>query len=167
MVEGKDVKPGRIQMMTASRKKEILLEVLKGHKTVVDMAHEHNVRQSETPQWIDGPTALGTQAIKANPKSTESVYQKEFLRHREEVGEVMLQIDVKNPKPLSPRKRTGVPGKKGASDPGLQGNGQTCPDPRCTRNLESTNLEQLTARSNRLPIDLQSVISVTVIGEPP
>ncbi len=93
-MEGKAVKPVRIQRWTANRKREIVLEVLKGHKTIVDVAREHDLKQSEIQQWIDTFIAFGTQALKVNPKSMEAIYQKELKRHREKIGELVLQIDV-------------------------------------------------------------------------
>ncbi|WP_281273157.1 transposase [Desulfosoma caldarium] len=83
-----------MQRWTANRKREIVLDILKGHKTIVDVAREHDVKQSEIQQWIDTFIAFGTQALKVNPKSAEAVEQKELKRHREKIGELVLQIEV-------------------------------------------------------------------------
>ncbi|ROQ90125.1 transposase-like protein [Desulfosoma caldarium] len=88
------VKPVRQQRWTASRQREIVLEILKGHITIVDVAREHDVKQSEIRQWIDTFIAFGTQALKVHPKSVEAVEQKELKQHRERIGEMVLQIEV-------------------------------------------------------------------------
>jgi len=94
MMEGKSVKPVRMQRWTANRKRDVVLEILKGRKTIVDVAREHDLKQSEIQEWIETFISFGTQALKVNPKSMEAVYQKELKRHREKIGELVLQIDV-------------------------------------------------------------------------
>ncbi|WP_148045724.1 hypothetical protein [Desulfosoma caldarium] len=69
-------------------------EILEGHTTILDMAREHDVLEGEIQQWIDTFIAFGTPALKVNPKSVEAVYQKELKRHREKIGELVLQIEV-------------------------------------------------------------------------
>ena len=93
-MEGKSVKPVRMQRWTANRKRDVVLEILKGRKTIVDVAREHDLKQSEIQQWIETFISFGTQALKVNPKSMEAVYQKELKRHREKIGELVLPIDV-------------------------------------------------------------------------
>ncbi|ROQ90774.1 transposase [Desulfosoma caldarium] len=93
-MEERVAKPVRVQRWTANRKREIVLDILKGHKTIVDVAREHDVKQSEIQQWIDTFIAVGTQALKVHPRSAEAVEQKELTRHREKIGELVLQIEV-------------------------------------------------------------------------
>ena len=71
-----------------------MLEVLKGQKTIVDVAREHELKQSEIQQWMETFITFGTQALKTHPRSIGAVYQKELKRHREKIGELVLQIDV-------------------------------------------------------------------------
>ena len=93
-MEGKPVKPVRIERWTASRKREILLEVLEGQKSIVDVAREHDLEQGEIQQWMETFIAFGTEALEAHPKSIEAIYQRELDRHRERIGELVLQMDV-------------------------------------------------------------------------
>lgn|GEM_PF-3352092 len=57
-----------------------MLEVLKGHKTIVGVAREHDLKQGEIQQWIDTFITFGTQALKVNLKSMEAIYQEELKR---------------------------------------------------------------------------------------
>jgi len=70
------------------------LEILKGHKTIVDVARQYDLKQSEIQQWIDTFIEFGKEGLKSNPKNVEAIYQKEIKRHREKIGELVLQIDV-------------------------------------------------------------------------
>ena len=93
-MEEKVVKPVPIQRWTANRKTEIVLEILKGHKTIVDVARQYDLKQSEIQQWIDTFIEFGKEGLKSNPKNVEAIYQKEIKRHREKISELVLQIDV-------------------------------------------------------------------------
>ncbi len=40
-----------------------MLEILKGHKTIVDAAREHDLKQNEIQQWIDTFIEFETQVF--------------------------------------------------------------------------------------------------------
>jgi len=90
----KVVKPVAIQRWSANRKTDIVLDILKGHKTIVDVARQYDLKQSEIQQWINTFIEFGKQSLKVSPKSVEAIYQKELKKHREKIGELVLQIDV-------------------------------------------------------------------------
>jgi transposase-like protein len=83
-----------IQRWTANRKAEVVLEILKGQKTLVDAARSYDVKQSEIQGWIDTFLESGRRALKTNPKSLEGAHESQLKAHREKIGELVLQIDV-------------------------------------------------------------------------
>lgn len=84
----------KVERWTARRKANLVLEVIKGQKTIVDAAREYDLKQSEIQTWIDTFMEYGRQALRANPKKVESVYEEQLKAHREKIGELVLQIDV-------------------------------------------------------------------------
>ncbi len=83
-----------IERWTARRKADLVLEIIKGQKTIVDAAREYDLKQSEIQTWIDTFMEYGRQGLRGNPKKVESVYEDELKAHREKIGELVLQIDV-------------------------------------------------------------------------
>jgi transposase-like protein len=83
-----------IERWTARRKADLVLEIIKGQKTIVDAAREYDLKQSEIQIWIDTFMEYGRQGLRANPKKVESAYEDELKAHREKIGELVLQIDV-------------------------------------------------------------------------
>ncbi len=83
-----------IQRWTANRKAEVVLEILKGQKTLVDAARSYDVKQSEIQSWIDTFLESGRRALKINPKSLEAAHESQLKAHREKIGELVLQIEV-------------------------------------------------------------------------
>ncbi len=58
------------------------------------------------PPWIGTFLVFATRGLRVNPKSIEAIYQKELKRHRQEMGELVQQIDgLKKPALFSARKR--------------------------------------------------------------
>jgi len=47
VMDGKPVKPVRMQRWTANRKREIVLKILKSHKIIMDVASEHDLKQNK------------------------------------------------------------------------------------------------------------------------
>jgi transposase-like protein len=41
-----------IEKWSAKRKTDLVLEIIKGHKTIVDAAREHDLKQSVIEGWI-------------------------------------------------------------------------------------------------------------------
>jgi len=85
--------PG-IEKWTAKRKAELVLEIIKGHKTIVDAAREHDLKQSDIQNWIHTFMEYGRQGLKSHPKRMESAYEEQLKSHREKIGELVLQIDI-------------------------------------------------------------------------
>jgi len=67
----------KIERWTARRKADLVLELIKGQKTIVDAAREYDLKQSEVQSWIDRFMEYGRQALRANPKKVESVYEED------------------------------------------------------------------------------------------
>ena len=87
-------KHAKIERWTARRKAELVLELIKGQKTIVDAAREYDLKQSEIQSWIDRFMEYGRQGLRSNPKKVETLYEEELKAHREKIGELVLQLDV-------------------------------------------------------------------------
>jgi transposase-like protein len=93
-VEKKGDSRPKIERWTARRKADLVLEIIKGQKTIVDAAREYDLKQSEIQKWIETFMEYGRQGLRANPKNAESLYEEELKAHREKIVELVLQIDV-------------------------------------------------------------------------
>jgi len=94
MVKNNVVSHPTIERWTSKRKAELVLEIIKGHKTVVDAARENDLRQSVIEGWINIFLEFGRQGLKNNPKRVQSEYEEQIKVQREKIGELVLQIDV-------------------------------------------------------------------------
>ncbi|MGI6398404.1 MAG: transposase [Desulfomonilia bacterium] len=83
-----------IERWSSKRKAELVLEIIKGHKTIVDAAREHDLKQSIIEGWIDTFLEYGRQGLKSHPKRAEAEHEQQIKAHREKIGELVLQIDV-------------------------------------------------------------------------
>jgi transposase-like protein len=94
VVDNKGNSQPTIERWTARRKADLVLEFIKGKKTIVDAAREHDLKQSEIQKLIETFLEYGQQGLRANPKNAESVYEEELETNRQKIGELVLQIDV-------------------------------------------------------------------------
>ncbi|HNY64185.1 MAG TPA: helix-turn-helix domain-containing protein [Deltaproteobacteria bacterium] len=83
-----------IERWSAKRKTELVLEIIKGHKTIVDAAREHDLKQSVIEGWINTFLEYGRNGLKSHPKNVAAEHDQQFKVHKEEIGELVLQIDV-------------------------------------------------------------------------
>ena len=94
MVKNNVVSHPALERWTSKRKADLVLEIIKGHKTVVDAARENDLRQSVIEGWINTFLEFGRQGLKNNPKRVQSEYEEQIKVQREKIGELVLQIDV-------------------------------------------------------------------------
>ena len=83
-----------MERWTSKRKADLVLEIIKGHKTIVDAARENDLRQSVVEEWLNTFLEFGRQGLKNNPKRVHSEYEEQIKAHREKIGELVLQVDV-------------------------------------------------------------------------
>ncbi len=83
-----------IERWTSKRKADLVLEIIKGHKTIVDAARENDLRQSVIEGWINTFLEFGRQGLKNNSRRVHTEYEEQIKAHREKIGELVLQIDV-------------------------------------------------------------------------
>lgn len=83
-----------IERWSSKRKTDLVLEIIKGHKTIVDAAREHDLKQSIIEGWIDTFLEYGRNGLKSHPKRVEAEHEQQIKAHREKIGELVLQIDV-------------------------------------------------------------------------
>jgi transposase-like protein len=94
MKSGNVVSHPAIERWTSKRKADLALDIIKGHKTIVDAARENDLRQSVVEGWINTFLEFGRQGLKNNPKRVHTEYEEQIKAHREKIGELVLQIDV-------------------------------------------------------------------------
>jgi len=94
MVKNNVVSHPALERWTSKRKADLVLEIIKGHKTIVDAARENDLRQSVIEGWINTFLEFGRQGLKNNPKRVQTEYEEQIKVQREKIGELVLQIDV-------------------------------------------------------------------------
>lgn len=93
-MEEKATAQTKSERWTAGRKADLVLELIKGQKTIVNAAREYDLKQSEIQSWIDRFMEYGRQGLRSNPKKIEALYEGELKAHREKIGELVLELDV-------------------------------------------------------------------------
>ena len=67
-----------IQRWSAKRKVELLLELIRGEKKLVDVCREHDLKQSEVEGWMDTFVKAGERGLKANAEDEAAAHEKEL-----------------------------------------------------------------------------------------
>jgi transposase-like protein len=84
-----------IQRWSAKRKVELLLELIRGEKKLVDVCREHDLKQSEVEGWMDTFVKAGERGLKANAEDEAAAHEKELKELRAKVGELVLELDAR------------------------------------------------------------------------
>jgi transposase-like protein len=79
---------------TAKRKAEVVLQIIKREKSVVDICRENDLRQSEVKKWIEMFLKGGERHLKVNSKDEQAQHRKETKEMRAKIGELVLEIDI-------------------------------------------------------------------------
>lgn len=84
-----------VQRWTAKRKSELVLQLIKREKSLVDICREHDLRQSEVQSWVETFLKSGEQGLKSNAKGEQSQHEREVNELRAKVGELALELDAR------------------------------------------------------------------------
>jgi len=84
-----------IQRWTAKRKSELVLQLIKGEKTLVEICRSQDLKQSEVQGWLDAYMKSGEQGLKTNAKGEQSLHEREVKDLRAKVGELILELDAR------------------------------------------------------------------------
>ena len=74
---------------------ELLLELVRGERKLVDVCREHDLKQSEVEGWMDTFVKAGERGLKANAEDEAAAHEKELKELRAKVGELVLELDAR------------------------------------------------------------------------
>jgi transposase-like protein len=84
-----------VQRWTARLKVELVLELIKGEKKLVDVSREHDLNQSEVDSWMTTFMQSGEHGLKCNSKEQLDSKAREIKDLRAKVGELVLELDAR------------------------------------------------------------------------
>ena len=83
------------QRWTAKRKVELLLQLIRGERKLVDVCREHDLKQSEVEGWMDTFVKGGERSLKARAEDEQAVHEAEVRELRAKIGELVLELDAR------------------------------------------------------------------------
>ncbi len=83
------------QRWTAKRKVELLLELIRGEKKLVDACREYDLKQSEVDGWMATFLKAGEQGLKINAADEVAAHEREVQALRAKIGELVLELDAR------------------------------------------------------------------------
>ena len=84
------------QRWTAKRKVELLLQLIRGERKLVDVCREHDLKQSEVEGWMDTFVKGGERSLKARAEDEQAVHEAEVRELRAKIGELVLELDARS-----------------------------------------------------------------------
>src|SRR5262249_42011443 len=87
------------QRWTAKRKVELLLQLIRGERKLVDVCREHDLKQSEVEAWMDTFVNAGERGLKARAEDEQAAHEAEVRELRAKIGELVLELG--RPKKIS------------------------------------------------------------------
>src|SRR5215813_9821179 len=109
------------QRWTAKRKVELLLQLTRGERKLVDVCREHDLKQSEVEGWMDTFVKAGERGLKARAEDEQAVHEAEVRELRAKIGELVLELDARNklqPCPGNPRPPSNGAGRNASGGEG-------------------------------------------------
>ena len=83
------------QRWTAKRTVELLLQLIRGERKLVDVCREHDLKQSEVEGWMDTFVKAGERGLKARAEDEQAVREAEVRELRAKIGELVLELDAR------------------------------------------------------------------------
>jgi hypothetical protein len=84
-----DIKHGAAKRRTAL----VLVEILRGQRTVADASRTHGLKASDIKLWGDTFLTNSKNALRSNPRDEQEVKEKKIDQLYKKVGELTMEID--------------------------------------------------------------------------
>ncbi len=97
MAESKEAQVKQVEDVkrwTAKRKSAVVLDLIKGKTSAVDVARKHDLTVAEVEGWVERFLAGGEGQLRANPRDLEAQWDAERGQLHAKIGEQALHIDV-------------------------------------------------------------------------
>ena len=96
MAESKEAQVAQVEDVkrwTAKRKSAVVLDLIKGKTTAVDVARKHDLTVADVEGWVQRYLSAGEEAMRANPRDLEAQWDAERGQLHAKI-EQALHIDV-------------------------------------------------------------------------
>ena len=84
-----------IQRWSAGKKNEIVLQILRREKEIIDICRTHDLKQSEVQRWIDEFSKGDKENLKVNSKSVRAMHRKEVNQLQAKIGELVMELEAR------------------------------------------------------------------------
>ena len=84
-----------VQRWSAKRKSELIVELIKGTKKLVDVCRESDLKQSEVEGWMEAFLKAGERGLKARSTDEQQAHEREVKDLQAKVGELVLELDAR------------------------------------------------------------------------
>jgi transposase-like protein len=83
-----------VQRWTAKRKAAVVIEILRGKTTAVEVSRAHGLTVGEIEQWRDDFLSQGTEALRSHPRDLAAQFEAREQQLLAKVGELTLAVDI-------------------------------------------------------------------------
>ncbi len=83
-----------IERWTANRKAALVLDLLKGKRTLADACREYDLKQSEGEEWMECFVQGGTNRLKSRPRDEQALFEERERQFKSKIGELVLEVDI-------------------------------------------------------------------------
>jgi transposase-like protein len=83
----------QFQRWTAKRKAEVVIQLIRRERTLVDICRENDLKQSEVEAWVETFQKSGERGLKVNSDEENAAREREIKELRAKIGELVLEID--------------------------------------------------------------------------
>lgn len=83
-----------IKRWTAKRKSAVVLDIIKGITTAVEVAREHGLTVGEVEEWVDTYMKAGEEQLRSRPRDVYEIHEAEKKELYAQIGKLTLEKEI-------------------------------------------------------------------------
>jgi len=83
-----------VQRWTAKRKAAVVLDIIKGKTTPIEVARQHGLTVADVERWRDDFITQGSEALRSHPRDHAAQFEAREQQLLAKVGELTLAVDI-------------------------------------------------------------------------
>ena len=83
-----------VQRWTASRKASLVLDLIKGKRTMAEVCREYDLKQSEVEEWMDLFIQGGKNRLRSRPRDEQALVEQREKELKAKIGDLVMEVEI-------------------------------------------------------------------------
>ncbi len=83
-----------VQRWTSNRKSTLVIELIKGKRTMAEVCREYDLKQSDVEEWTEQFIQGGKNRLRSRPREEKALFEAREKELKAKIGDLVMEVEV-------------------------------------------------------------------------